>query len=195
MAAINASENHSYFSCDSFPKASSKQYVQEPVESDNDSFSSSSSSNDSKPESINSDNSLFSADPTESISKYLKRESIDSDKILVFSSSESNTSTEPICTTKRQSVDSEDTLISVATSDKSPQPIIKEKSYSSVVNTGIQKDVSHVAPTSNTLDIDKIVTGKDSRTTFMIRNIPNKYTQVININNNNICCMPTYIMM
>lgn len=31
---------------------------------------------------------------------------------------------------------------------------------------------------SNELDLKKISSGKDRRTTFMIRNIPNKYTQV-----------------
>lgn len=31
----------------------------------------------------------------------------------------------------------------------------------------------------NDIDVDKIESGQDKRTTFMIRNIPNKYTQVI----------------
>lgn len=32
---------------------------------------------------------------------------------------------------------------------------------------------------TNDLDLKKIMDGKDCRTTFMIRNIPNKYTQVV----------------
>jgi hypothetical protein len=31
----------------------------------------------------------------------------------------------------------------------------------------------------NEIDIERIIQGKDNRTTFMIRNIPNKYTQVL----------------
>lgn len=34
---------------------------------------------------------------------------------------------------------------------------------------------------SNSVDFDKIQAGQDKRTTFMIRNIPNKYTQVQNL--------------
>ncbi|KAG9284764.1 hypothetical protein G9A89_000913 [Geosiphon pyriformis] len=43
---------------------------------------------------------------------------------------------------------------------------------STVVTSG-----DRTIPAKNTLDLEKISTGEDQRTTFMIRNIPNKYTQ------------------
>ncbi|KAL0081548.1 RNA recognition motif 2-domain-containing protein [Phycomyces blakesleeanus] len=42
------------------------------------------------------------------------------------------------------------------------------------------KDITRTfetSPLQNEFDIDRILQGKDKRTTFMIRNIPNKYTQ------------------
>lgn len=43
--------------------------------------------------------------------------------------------------------------------------------------------VVHEAPVDDTnlVDLERIERGLDTRTTFMIRNIPNKYTQVCNI--------------
>ncbi|KAI7891548.1 RNA recognition motif 2-domain-containing protein [Mucor mucedo] len=75
----------------------------------------------------------------------------------------------------------------------------KNKSYSSVVSAGVKTKVKPSLPlvpsassapsapsapgkASFELDISKVITKQDTRTTFMIRNIPNKYTQEMIMN-------------
>lgn len=193
MSAINLPDNHSYFSCDPFVKTRS---VEEPVESDHSSYSSSlysQNSSSAKPYPSSSDCSISSQESIHTVN-HERKDYIGSNSSALVSGSESN---KTMSTSKRPSIYSA-TSIQTVSADKA-QPInsgvvstVKEKpaskadvknsrSYSAaVLSTGIKKIVSHMsssAPT-NKLDISRIISKQDVRTTFMIRNIPNKYTQV-----------------
>ncbi|KAI7895753.1 RNA recognition motif 2-domain-containing protein [Mucor mucedo] len=77
-----------------------------------------------------------------------------------------------------------------------PATCQKRKSYSSVVSAGVKTKAkpslaslppapsvpSAPVKVSYELDINRVITKQDTRTTFMIRNIPNKYTQKMVMN-------------
>lgn len=202
MSALSLTEDHSYFSADPFNVLQS---IEEPLESEH--FTSSSSTytrknSNSKPSSSSSD-CASSPEALQNATRQVKKYPVCSDLSAVDSASNSTIGSEeklskaPLVNTTITATAASKMNFTHATTaasntvansngkkEASTQAGSKNgKSYSSVVSTGVKAKVKPTAPVapeklSNKLDISRVITNQDARTTFMIRNIPNKYTQV-----------------